>query len=265
MMVARAALLFLHGAGGRGLVWQQQLLAFPRAVAPDLAGHGDGAAAGTFRDGGTSRDGGTPRDGGASRHGGAPRDVEAYVEALRAQVGPSSPRVVAGHSLGGAIALAWELSHPREVHALILIGTCARLSVPAALRAGITADGRGLRLAPRLIDWWFGSAADPRLKAKSLALLQATPADVLLADLEAAARFDASDRLQRVNVPTLIVCGAEDRLTPPSCSRFLHERIAGSELVIVQGAGHMVMLERPRIVNAAIQRFLERLEKNRSR
>jgi pimeloyl-ACP methyl ester carboxylesterase len=64
------------------------------------------------------------------------------------------------------------------------------------------------------------------------------------------------DRVGEIKVPTLIVVGTEDKLTPVKFSRYLHKKIAGSELLEVEGAGHLVMAERPDIVNPAIQRFL---------
>jgi pimeloyl-ACP methyl ester carboxylesterase len=61
-------------------------------------------------------------------------------------------------------------------------------------------------------------------------------------------------------VPALVVCGADDRLTPPRYSRYLHEQIRGSRLVMVEGAGHMVMLEQPQATNQALRDFLLRLD-----
>jgi pimeloyl-ACP methyl ester carboxylesterase len=227
--VTGEGLVFLHGAGGRGLVWQHQALAFPRARTPDLPG----------------------------RAGGAPDRVEIHLAALR-HAFSGGPWVVAGHSLGGAIALLWALEHRADVRGLILIGAGARMRVnPAWL------DGIALR-DPAAIEefgsWWFGPAAGPRLREKSLALLRATPPDVVLADLRAADGFDVRARLDGLQTPALIMCGADDRLTPPKVSQYLHEHLAGSSLEIVPDAGHMVMLEQPRAVNEAIRRFLEQID-----
>lgn len=223
-------LLLLHGAGARSLVWQQQVLAFPRAQAPDLPG----------------------------RAGRAPAGVDGYLEALRANLAPGLARVVCGHSLGGAIALAWALRYPEEVRALILMATGARLRVTPAWLEGIRRGA--IDAVEQFGAAWFGPQADPRLREKSLRLLGATPPDVLLADLAAADGFDVMGELARIAAPTLIVCGADDRLTPPKYSQYLHERIRGSALVIVEGAGHMVMLEQPEATNQALRDFLLRLE-----
>lgn len=223
-------LLLLHGAGARSLVWQHQMLAFPRAEAPDLPG----------------------------RAGRAPAGVGGYLEALRARLVPGPARVVGGHSLGGAIALAWALRYPEEVSALILVGTGARLRVTPAWLQGI--GGGEVDTIEQFGAAWFGPQADQRLREKSLRLLRATPPDVLLADLAAADGFDVMGELASIAAPALVVCGADDRLTPPKYSRYLHEQIRGSALVIAEGAGHMVMLEQPEATNQAFRDFLRRLD-----
>jgi pimeloyl-ACP methyl ester carboxylesterase len=229
-------LLFLHGAGGSRFVWQHQALAFPRARILDLPG----------------------------RAGGAPSGVDGYLDAIRASLkldirGPAAPHVVAGHSLGSAIALQWALRYPDEVRGLILVGAGAKMRVNPAWLAGIAAGER--EAIEEFGAWWFGPAAQPRLREKSLALLRATPPEVLLADLRAADAFDVMADLGRVAVPTLIICGADDRLTPVKFSRYLHEQIRDADLVVVDDAGHMVMLEQPGVVTAAIAQFLARLER----
>ncbi|MGQ0550592.1 MAG: alpha/beta fold hydrolase [Armatimonadota bacterium] len=236
-------LLFLHGAGGRGLIWQQQLLAFPRATAPDLP----------WRAGASS-----PAQSTTGAWGAAPWGVNRYLAAVRAYVGPApAPRIVAGHSLGGAIALLWALTVPREVRALILIGTGTRLRVSPDLVRTLRVDrDRGLE---QLMTLWFAPHAAAPLKEKSHTLLRAVAPEVLIAQLEAAEAFDVSADVGRITVPTVVVCGADDQVTPPALSRELHEKIPGSHLVIIEDAGHMVMLEQPRATNDAIRAFLNML------
>jgi pimeloyl-ACP methyl ester carboxylesterase len=226
---------FIHGAGGRGAVWQLQLLAFPKARAPDLPGrdHPLPVAAG---------------DGG----------VDAYLDGLRAQLGDGHARIPAGHSLGGAIALRWALEYPAEARALVLVGTGARLRVAPSLLDAIR-SGRPAAVE-EFGSLWFAPQTASRLREKSLGLLRQTPVDVLVADLVAADRFDVMEEVGRLSLPTLIICGAEDRLTPVKFSEYLHKHIRGSELAVVPGAGHMVMIEQPQTVNAAIFAFLDRLD-----
>ncbi len=227
--------LFIHGAGSRGLLWYLQLLAFPRAQAPDLPGRTNGTA--------------------------RPLDVDGYLEVLRAGLGPGRQCIVGGHSLGGAIALRWALNFPDEVRALILIGTGARLRVAPRFLDGVRAGDR--ETVEEFGAMWFAPQTPARLREKSLLLLRTTPPAVLLGDLSAADGFDVMDDINRLLLPTLIVCGTEDRLTPVKHSQYLHDHIWGSELVLVEGAGHMPMIEQPQATNAAIRVFLERLERGR--
>jgi pimeloyl-ACP methyl ester carboxylesterase len=71
-----------------------------------------------------------------------------------------------------------------------------------------------------------------------------------------AARPDSTPQLAEIDVPTLIVVGAEDAITPPSEARAMHEAIPGSRLVELAGAGHLANLEAPDAFNAAIEEFL---------
>jgi pimeloyl-ACP methyl ester carboxylesterase len=61
-----------------------------------------------------------------------------------------------------------------------------------------------------------------------------------------------------VRVPALIVVGEHDAITPPAVARSMHERLAGSTLEVIQGAGHLSPMEQPEAVNRAMARFLER-------
>jgi pimeloyl-ACP methyl ester carboxylesterase len=178
---------------------------------------------------------------------------------VRAYLGPApAPRIIAGHSLGGAIALLWALTVPREVRGLILMATGARLRISPVVLATLRADyNRGLE---QLLALWFAPQANRRLKEKSQILLRAMAPEVLIAELRAADAFDVSAELGRLNAPTLVICGSDDQVTPPEASRQLHKKIPGSRLVIIEGAGHMVMLEQPRATNDAIQTFLQGLD-----
>jgi pimeloyl-ACP methyl ester carboxylesterase len=79
-------------------------------------------------------------------------------------------------------------------------------------------------------------------------------------DYAACNEFDIMTWVSEIAAPALIVGGGEDKLTPPKYSHYLHEHIAGSQLLEVPGAGHVVMAERPDVVNPAIARFLAKLD-----
>jgi pimeloyl-ACP methyl ester carboxylesterase len=90
------------------------------------------------------------------------------------------------------------------------------------------------------------------------ALRMVSPA-VVHDDFWAAHQFDAMGRVGGIRIPTLIICGEEDRLTPVKYSEYLHEQIPGSHLVVIPHAAHLVVLEAPRATNEAIAAFLRTL------
>jgi pimeloyl-ACP methyl ester carboxylesterase len=69
-------------------------------------------------------------------------------------------------------------------------------------------------------------------------------------------RRDYGPELEKIEVPTLVLCGAEDRLCPPKLHEELHAGIAGSKLVMIDNAGHLPTLEQPTATTAALRRWL---------
>lgn len=223
--------MLLHGAGGVGQLWHHQLLAFPKAVAPDLPGHpaGEGLAS-------------VPA-------------IAAWVDRFLEDRGRV---VLGGHSLGSAVALQAALDAPRRLLGLILMGAGARLRVRQEFFEFIRRDSD--EAVEELLRWWFAPGASPRIVARARAALRTVSPAVLEADLRAADGFDVMDRVREIAYPTLVICGEEDRLTPLKYSEYLRRAIPGARLVTVPQAGHMVMLEQPRAVNAAIADFLRTVE-----
>lgn len=225
-------LVLIHGAGAVGQIWQDQLLAFPRAVAPDLPGH--------------------PAGPGLS----AAPDMAAWVLDFLAQQGLERC-VLGGYSVGGAVVLEAALSAPDRFRGLVLIATGARLRVRQEFFDLLASDHDAA--VEEMLRWWFSPGASPRVVERArMALRMISPA-VVHDDLWAADQFDAMDRVGGITLPTLVLCGREDRLTPVKYSEYLHGQIAGSQLVIIPNAGHMVVLEQPRATAEAIAVFLRGL------
>lgn len=233
---SRPPLALVHGAGGSRLQWPAALRRLEgwTVYSLDLPGHGRSSGPGE-------------------------KTIEGYVgrvlgwaEALRL-----GPAVLVGHSMGGAIAMLLALTAPERVAGLILIGSGGRLRVNPLILEGTTSPD-GLREAVDLVvAWAFGRQAGSRVVSQSLREMMKTPAPVLHGDFQACDRFDVMDRLCRITAPTLVVCGREDRLTPEKYSRALAERIPRACLELVEGAGHMVMLERPAEMAKAVRSFVE--------
>lgn len=227
-------LVLIHGAGGVGQVWQNQLLAFPRAVAPDLPGHPEGPGLSTVA------------------------DMAAWVLRFLDERGLSRC-VLGGHSLGGAVVLEAALHEPERFSGLILLDAGARLHVRQEFFDLLARDHEAA--VEEILRWWFAPSASARIVERARQALRRISPAVVHDDFWAAHHFDAMTRVRRLTLPTLVVCGEEDRLAPVKYSAYLHQEIAGSQLVIVPGAGHMVMLEQPRAINEAIGVFLRGLSR----
>ena len=87
-------------------------------------------------------------------------------------------------------------------------------------------------------------------------------ADIMYGDLLACNRLDLTGEVGAIKIPALIICGAEDKMTPPDLSRQLAAGISGSVLEVIAGAGHMAMIEKPAELNNSLQVFVESLGDN---
>jgi pimeloyl-ACP methyl ester carboxylesterase len=226
-------LVLVHGAGGDLMHWPTDLRRLPgrRVYAIDLPGHG-------------------------KTGGSVLPDIGAYAEAVNAWVAERGlPRfVLAGHSMGGAIALELALRHPARAAGLVLLSTGARLRVSPQILAGIQNDfGATVAL---LVKWMYGEAADPNLLRLGARRLREVQPEVLHADFAACDAFDRRADVSRITVPALVMCGDADVMTPLRSSEFLRDQIAGAELVVIPGAGHMAALQQPQLAAREVERFL---------
>ncbi len=228
-------IVFIHGAGGSHQVWLQQLRILGRrrkAIAIDLPGHGDSNGSGADR-------------------------IEVYrdivVECVRALDLQRS--VVVGHSMGGAIAQSIAVGSPGLLAAIVLIGTGARLRIHPKIFAGLQDD---VRQTVGMIAAWARAAGTPAevISQDADAMLR-TPASVIENDLRACDAFDLMEQVKMITLPTLVIGGAEDRMTPSAYAKYLHQQISGSQLLSIPDAGHMVMFERPDEVSRGIEDFLD--------
>jgi len=228
--------VLIHGAGGCRLDWPAELrrLDGRPTYTLDLPGHG--------RSDGPAKD-----------------SISAYRQWVLQLLDHLmlEQAVLVGHSMGAGIALDVALEAPKRVAGLILIGAGARLRVaPALLEMLLKEPAQAVRT---VIEWAYGPLAGESMREAGRQRMALVDSEVLHADFLACDRFDVRDRLVLVEVPTLLICGTEDRMTPAKYSQYLHEQIPDSELALIEGAGHMVMHERSREVAEAVRRFLERL------
>jgi pimeloyl-ACP methyl ester carboxylesterase len=160
--------------------------------------------------------------------------------------------IVLGNSLGGAVALEWALRYPADVAGLVLIGTGARLRVSPAIFDAIENDWPAC--VDMLVGYEIAVDAPAGLRARAVDWHHVVGQPNTLADFRMCDAFDVMDRVSSVEAPTLIVVGERDQMTPLKYSQFLNQQIAGSELNVIEGAGHMAHAEKPDAVNDLIVR-----------
>lgn len=225
-------LLLVHGAGGNSRRWEAQLEALSKechVIALDLPGHG-------------------------SSEGFPCEQVFLYREWVRefAEALGWKRFVLAGHSLGGAIAQSFALNYPEYLEGLILVSTGARLRVhPEVLESYRRGESN-----PEWVRGAFAPGAPEELLKKAISEAAAVRPEVYYLDFLACDRFDFLDKVQGIRVPTQVICGQEDQRTPVKYSEFLAARIPGARLSLVPGAGHMVLIEKPEEVNRIVEEFL---------
>ncbi|RLS79576.1 MAG: alpha/beta fold hydrolase [Planctomycetota bacterium] len=241
-------LLLLHAFPLDHSMWERQapLADSLRLIAPDQRGFG------------------------ASR-GSPPQSIEQLADdavALLDALHVAAPAVVCGVSMGGYVAQHVATRHPDRVAALVLVDTKLEADTPEARAGRADLAAKVGRLGPSIL----ADAMVPRLLAAATPapaadradvedLLRRTittqPVDTIQAALAAlGARPDMTDAMRRVRVPTLLVVGAEDAITPPACMEAAMQVLPGARLLVVPGAGHMTPLERPDVFNASLLEFL---------
>lgn len=177
------------------------------------------------------------------------------------------PVGVLGWSMGGAIAQCLAHRHPDLVRALVLLASMARrnelqANLTAARLALLTAGARPEEIETVLLPWMFTPALLSNT-ARAEAIVRANgkgyPVDLAGLRAQAAALdgFDATAWLPDIDVPALVVVGAEDMLTPVSAAVELANGLPGAELAVLPRGGHAAILESPNEVVPPILRFLD--------
>lgn len=235
------AAVFLHGAGMDHSVWALLARSFAHhgfaALAPDLPGHGRSA-------------------------GPALTSIAALADwaaALIDAAGVRAARVI-GHSMGSLVALEMAARHPEKVTALSLIATAAPMRVSDELLGAAKANDHA---AIDMISLWgydqravLGGSEAPGLWMLGGAerLLERAQSGVLFADLSACNNYkDALGAAAKVAVPAEVILGSRDMMTPLKSGKAVAAALADCRLTVFEGAGHMLMSERPNEVLAALR------------
>ncbi len=184
-------------------------------------------------------------------------NVDGYVEWLWDYIRQHQYQdvILAGHSMGGAIVQLYGLKHPEGLKALVLIGTGARLRVlPAYITAmeGMITDGTAWR---EYLEQRYRLVAPENRRVIIASKIRIGPA-VMLNDFHCCDKFDIMGKVHTIKLPTLIIVGSEDEMTPIKYANYLADKIKGANKVIIEGGTHFVFAEKPSEVNQAISEFL---------
>lgn len=234
--------VLLHGYPLDGAMWSGVARALAprfRVLKPDLPGRGETPAASEGR-------------------------LEDYTDFLAAILDAlPAPAGLAGFSMGGYVSLALVRRRPASLAALALVDTRAAADDPAGKAkrdesiATVRASGVGAiadAMVPRLLGPHSLSNADLVERVRRIMLRQKP--ETVEGDLAAMRdRPDAREGLAAIDVPTLVVVGAQDTLTPPADSEAMAAAVPGARLVTIAGAGHLAPMERPGAVASALGDF----------
>ena len=192
-------------------------------------------------------------------------DVAGLLEALHV----SEPAVIVGVSMGGYVAQHLAVRHPERVSRLVLVDTKFAADTPEARagRADLAAKVGRLgqqvlaeAMVPNLLAASAAATSRPE-RADTERLLEEIIARQSVATIQAALaalgeRPDMTEAMRQCDKPVLLVCGAEDTLTPPAVMEAMEQALPAGQLLVVPEAGHLVPLEAPEIFSAAILSFL---------
>ncbi|MFG0336108.1 MAG: alpha/beta fold hydrolase [Maioricimonas sp. JB049] len=244
------AILFVHGFPLDHTMWRWQYGRFTRShrvIAPDLRGFGK-----------------TPP-------GETPASMELYADDLAAlldELNIAEPVVLCGLSMGGYIAWQFIRRHGHRLAGLVLCDTRAVADTPDGktareqLAEHVIASGTAT-LAESMLEKLFSEATREKqpqlLEETKRIILKTSPEGVAAAARAMASRPDMTELLPAIDVPTLVVVGSDDKLSPPAEMRQLAAAIPAADFVEIEGAGHMTPLEAPAKFNVAMQRFLDQI------
>ncbi len=222
-------LVLIHGAGGNAKIWERAMGLLKddfRIIALDMPGHGNSSCL-------------------LHRH---IEDVACcLVDCLQALdlQGP----ILMGHSMGGGVVIN-AASRASQVRGLVLVGTGLRLEVNPKLIKGLQEDF--LSTVETMARWCLRKEAPSKLVDEVRDMMLQAGKAILHADLLACSNYAGEESAGRLNVPTLVIFGDRDVMTPPQLSKELLTHIRGARLRIIPDSGHMVQLEQPKALCKAV-------------
>jgi len=229
----KQSFVFIHGSGGDHSAWSHQYSGLHKQyniAAVDLPGHGNSEGSGE-------------------------NDIGSYCLWVKKllDILPLKNIILVGHSLGAAISLQFALNYPQKIQGIVTVGGGLKMPVnPAIFEFLKTNPVESIEL---ICKFSVAKANREKFMAPLMKSLADTRIDALQGDLSACDKFDVSPEISKISLKALAICGAEDKMTPPDFSRQIAESISGAKLCLIEGAGHMVMMERPEEFNEALNNF----------
>ncbi len=245
-----ATIIFIHGFPLNKTMWRNQVEALKetyRVITYDVRGHG------------------------TSNNGTDNFSIDLFVNDLIGLMDALEidKTILCGISMGGYIALKAIENHPKRFKALILCDTSSAADLPETIT-------HRMRTIEIMEEGTVGKYADESLKklfaddtySKSSALVETvrqmivnTSKPSLCKTLRALAEREESwSKLREIKVPVLIMVGREDKITPPAEAKFIHEKVKGSHLQIIENAGHLSNMEHPVEFNDHLKKFLSSIK-----
>ncbi len=228
-------IIFLHGSGGDGTVWDAQVSGLGthyNIIIPDMPGHG--------------------------RSEGKKSNTREYTQWLKNFIAALklSGVFLVGHSLGGAIAQEYAGLYPHKLKGLVLVGTGMSFSIAEEYLELLQNDFEtAIKISCKNA---YTSPVSARVYQKGYAMLQRNGKEILYRDMLACRQFDSSLWVSSINTPALVICGQRDSIMPCEYAWELSQRMPASSLSSIPGAGHMVMVQIPEEFNKSVKRFIEK-------
>ena len=234
-------IIFVHAAGSNGRAWHNQLDYLGAAHSPialDLPGHGRSAGVEGLR---------------------SIRDYADFLAAFADALEIESA-VIAGRSMGGAIAMDYAIRYPDRVEGLVLIATAAKFNLPAERLDGLRAVMMGRAPQAFVTDGYSPKTVSSRFEVVREGWMEQVKTDprVRYTDVKACAEVDLREVIGAIAKPAIVIAGADDQSTPVTDAQLIKDRIRGAQLEVIADAAHNLPTERPDEVNAAIEKFLAR-------
>ncbi len=226
-------LVMVHGAGGSSATWFFQskgLSSDFHTIAIDLNGHG------------------------RSKDFSEEDTLESYVKDVISVLSEFKDPFLMGHSMGGAVSQIVALQNPEMIKGLILVGTGARLKVHPMIFDMLANDFDAY--VQSVAEFMFDESTPDEIKVASQAEVRKCPVHIIERDFQACNSFDIMGQVANINIPSLIIVGENDKMTPPKYAQYLHQHISGSTLEIIPDAGHAVMLEQAETFNRLVREWM---------